>query len=62
MVREFKPKNLDEKRLKVNVLLYLIGTLFMTVKSDIGFFTREQWTETCQRINSLLDMVQEPDF
>lgn len=41
MVDQFKPDNLDEKRLKVNVTLYLIGTLFMTIKTDLGYFDRD---------------------
>ena len=41
MVNQFSPTNLDQQRLKVNVYTYLINTLFMTVRTDIGFFDRE---------------------
>jgi len=43
MVNQFKPASVEDYRLKTNVLLYLIGTQFMTVRKDIGFFTKEQW-------------------
>jgi len=62
MVDQFKPANLDEIRLKINILLYLIGTLFMTVRTELGFFNRDQWNETASRINQLLDLVSVPEF
>ena len=62
MVNQFKPASVEDYRLKTNVLLYLIGTQFMTVRKDIGFFTKEQWQETAMRINQLLDLVSLPAF
>jgi hypothetical protein len=35
------PQSIAEKRLQINVTFYLIGTLFLTIKSDLGFFERE---------------------
>jgi hypothetical protein len=35
------PQTIEEKRLQIKVNFYLIGTHFLTIKSDIGFFERE---------------------
>lgn len=53
---------IDDYRLKTNVQIYLINTMFLTVRKDIGFFTKEQWQETAMRINQLIDLVSTPIF
>jgi hypothetical protein len=56
------PQSLSEKRLQINVTFYLIGTLFLTIKSDLGFFEREQWIDTHKRLDQLITMVHDAEF
>ncbi len=50
-----------EIRLKVNVLIMLVGTLIQTART-IGVLSREEWLETNRRVNQLLVLVQRPLF
>jgi hypothetical protein len=52
---------LSEIKLKVNVLVYLVGTLIQTVKT-IGVLAREDWQSTLSRVQQLLKLVQKPSF
>lgn len=56
----FKENNLFEIQLKVQVLIFLVGTLLQTAKQ--GVLSRVDWLETHLRLNELLNVIQKPIF
>ena len=53
--------DLNEIRLKVNVLVLLIGTLLQSAKTG-SVLTREDWLVTIRRVQQLLTLVSKPQF
>ena len=51
--------NLSEIKLKVNVLVYLIGTFIQSVKT-VGVLNRTNWLMAVERMHQLLILVQKP--
>jgi hypothetical protein len=47
---------ITDVRLKVNVLVLLIGTLIQTAKTGI-YLSREDWIVTINRVHQLLALV-----
>ena len=56
----YKSADLFECRLKVQVLVFLVGTLLQTAKQ--GVLSRENWLETHLRVNELQDVIKKPAF
>jgi hypothetical protein len=57
------PDNLDlsDPRVKVNVMLLLVGTLLQTAKTGT-VLSREDWLITVTRVQQLLSLVNKPQF
>jgi hypothetical protein len=57
------PDNLDlsDTRVKVNVMLLLVGTLLQTAKTGT-VLSREDWLITVTRVQQLLSLVNKPQF
>ena len=55
------PDNLDlnDTRVKVNVMVLLVGTLLQTAKTG-AVLSREDWLITVTRVQQLLSLVNKP--
>ena len=54
-------KEEEDIKLKISVILYLIGTIFQTARSR-NVLSREQWIDTAQLIFKVLELVDTPEF
>ena len=54
-------KTQDDVKLKINVIIYLVSTLFQTAKSG-SVLSREEWIQASQLIQLLLTLVDTPEF
>lgn len=50
-----------EIKMKVDVVILLVGTIFQTAKSTT-FLSREDWVTVCGHVKSLLQLAQNPEF
>jgi len=58
---EFNEKVLFELRLKVQVLVLYMGTMFAKAKTD-KYMARKDWLETHKRMSELLQVIRKPVF
>jgi len=51
----------NEIRMKIEIIIYLVGTLFQTTRTT-NFLSREQWITVHDRVRELLRLAQTPVF
>lgn len=61
MATEMKVTDLSESRLKIEVIILLIGTLFQTAKLA-GCLNRDQWLTTSTQVSQLMDLITTEEF
>ena len=58
---EMPCQEVHEIKMKVEVIIYLVGTIFQTAKST-NFLDRDQWVTVYDRVRELLRLSQTPAF
>jgi len=53
--------DINDTKLKVNVLVLMIGTLLQSAKTGT-VLSRDDWLVTIRRVHQLLNLVSQPQF